>query len=261
MRTFTDALTTEPRKALCGTEFTSEHHTSLQLLSTRLLVRIQTITTYPGTEFFMLKIITPKGQKFHQSTIESFLDLLRVYQNFELSHARRKSSTFLIAEDSRHGIYGGALLYPQITYDLDEDFPLDDYDDTFRGTFVTFQPQIQEFWTSRICYCREANLSPFSQAEAELCKRFYHDLYEALLDFGDPRGIEFLAFSLCSFDTIEPPYYKEWPELVTIRHSDDMSGLFHGILPLKGLRFFPKVPRKSKLMRALEDKDNSRRAS
>ncbi len=197
----------------------------------------------------MLKIIPPKEQKFHQSTIESFLDLLRVYQNFDLSPTRRKNSTFLIAEDRKHGIYGGALLYPQKVYDFEEDFSLDDYEDTFHSAFLTFRPQITEFWTSRICFCLEANLSPGALERAELCKCFYHNLYEALLAFGEQKEIEFLAFSLCSFDTIEPPSYKDWPHVLPIRHSEDTEGLFHGILPLKGTKFFPKVPRQSKLKR------------
>ena len=109
----------------------------------------------------MLKIIGPKGHRFHQSSIEAFLDLLNVYQDFELSRRDEKRLLFLSAEDNGHGVYGGAVLYPQKVWGLpEEDVSHDRYEDTFCGAFATFRPLIQEFWIARICFCLEANFSP-----------------------------------------------------------------------------------------------------
>lgn len=192
----------------------------------------------------MLKIISPKGQKFHHSSMDGFLSLLNVYQNFELSPDRRKNATFIIAEEAQHGVYGGALLYPQKIYDRSEDELLEGYEECFQGLFMTFHPYIQEFWMARVCFCLDANLSSGSFSELELCIKFYNEIYEAMLTFGKSKGIVFLPYSLCSFDTIEPPFYKNWPYNVPFRHSHDTSGLFHGILSLTGERFLPKIPRK-----------------
>lgn len=190
----------------------------------------------------MLKIISPKGHKYHQPSIAAFLDLLRVYQDFELSEERQKHSTFLIAEDRQHGVYGGALLYPQKINEHGKEDSLEGYEDTFHGAFATFQPQIKEFWIARICYCLEANFaSPVN--DRDHCKKFYDELYVAFLQFGKPKDLEFLAFSLCAFESIEPPLYESWPYNMPIRNSEDTSGLFHGILSLKGTRFLPKFPR------------------
>lgn len=198
----------------------------------------------------MLKIINPDGQKFHQSTIEAFLDLLKVYQNCELSSKRRKEATFFIAEDNEHGVYGGAVLYPQKISEGKGDIPLDRYDDTFYGAFATFRPQIQEFWISRICFCLEANLSPQGFKGMELSENFYRELHEAFLGFGQPKNLEFLAFSLYSFDTVDLPFYKKW-RYMPIKLSDDRSGLTHGILSFKKTKFMPRVPRGSCLEKVI----------
>lgn len=190
----------------------------------------------------MLKIISPKGHKYHQSSIDAFLDLLAIYQNFNLSDERRKKSTFLIAEDQKHGVYGGALLYPQKVNDPRENESLEGYEDTFHGSFVCFQPQVKEFWIARICYCLEVNFASPADDQNH-CKKFYEELYEAFLQFGEPKDLEFLAFSLCAFESIEPPLHESWPYNMPIRNSEDTSGLFHGILSLKGTRFLPKYPR------------------
>lgn len=192
----------------------------------------------------MLKIISPKGHKLHQSSIEAFLSLLSVYQNFELSEKRMKNATFIIAEDTQHGVYGGAVLYPQKIYGRSEDEFLEEYEDCFQGLFMTFHPHIQEFWMARVCFCLDANLSSGSFSELELCIKFYNEIYEAMLTFGQSKGIIFLPYSLCSFDTIEPPLYKDWPYNVPFRDSKDTSGLSHGILSLTGERFLPKLSRK-----------------
>lgn len=193
----------------------------------------------------MLKIIHPKNQKSYQSNVDAFLDLLNIYQDVELSPERQENATFMIVSDHSHGVYGGAVFYPQQVYDLQDDEHLDGYEDDFRSIFMTFQPHVQKFWMARICFCLDTNLSPKNFNELVLCKKFYDELYEAILDFGYAKDIEFLPFSLCSFDSLEPPYYCEWPDNLPFRRSDDTSGLYYGILSLTGKKFLPKFPRNS----------------
>lgn len=194
----------------------------------------------------MLKIIRPQGQIFHLPTIEAFLDLLKVYQNFEISNRRRKKATFLIAKDEKHGVYGGAVLYSQKVYEAEEDIRQDPYEDTFCGAFATFRPQIQEFWIAKICFCLEANFSLDGLEGMEICEKFYTELCEAFKDFGKSKKIEFLAFSLCSFDTNEPPFHKKWLYSPVWR-SDDASGLAHGILSITKKKFMPVKKRQPKI--------------
>lgn len=194
----------------------------------------------------MFTIIEPKNQNTHQSSIDALLDLLCIYQDFHPSLGRKKKATFIIAQDNQHGVYGGAILYPQQVYKIEEEVLQDDYEDTFRGAFINFRPQIQEFWMARICFCLEANLSPDGLKGTALCEKFYNELHNAFVDFGESKNTEFLAFYLCSFETIYPPFYIKWLYL-PIWNSDDESGLTHGILSLTGKKFIPRAPRKSTL--------------
>ena len=134
----------------------------------------------------MLKIITPKKQKLHKSTIGAFLNLLSVYQNFVLSPERRKNATFIIAEDSQHGIYGGAVLFPQHIFDRGDEFHFQAYGDVY--------PQFQELWSARVCFCLEVNLSSVGFRELELWKTFYEEIYEAIYAVGRSKGIKFISF-------------------------------------------------------------------
>lgn len=205
----------------------------------------------------MLKFIKPKEQKSHKSSINAYLDLLTVYQNFNLSETRRKKSTFLIAEDKEHGVYGGALLYPHVVREANDGEVYDDYEHTFCCAFEDFRPHISEFWMARICFCLEANFSPSGLEGLNLCEKFYSELYKSLTSFGHSKEAEFLALSLCSFDTIDPPLHKKWPYLLPIWRSDDTSGLFHGILSLNKTKFMPVKKREPKTVLPFLKKDKS----
>ncbi len=70
----------------------------------------------------MLTLIKQKKTKSDLAKISSFLDLLKEYQNLDVSPARAKKATFLIAENERHEVHGGALLYPQkVSFSSDEE--------------------------------------------------------------------------------------------------------------------------------------------
>lgn len=195
----------------------------------------------------MLKIINSKDQKSHKSSIEGLLDLLTVYQNFSFSETRRKKTTFLIAEDNEHGVYGGAVLYPQTIMEFEDEGVNDDYEHTFCCAFENIRPHIKKFWIARICFCLEANFSPSGLENMELCEKFYDEMYESLTSFGNAKEAEFLALSVCSFATVEPPLHKKWPYLLPIKRSNDTSGLFHGILSLKKTKFIPVKKREPKV--------------
>lgn len=193
----------------------------------------------------MLKIINPKKQKLHQASIDAFLDLLKVYQNFELSPRRKKNATFFVFENVQQGVYGGSVIYSQKIYDLKNGDILQGDESEFLGSFMTYHPHMQEFWMVRICFCFDANVSPDSVRTLELCKNFYDKIYKHILNFGHSKEMEFLPYSLFSFDTIEPPLHKEWPKNLSILRPGDMSGLHHGVLALTGKPFIPPLSRKS----------------
>jgi conjugal transfer ATP-binding protein TraC len=60
-------------------------------------------------EIIMLKIIKQKDQTLHHEKVEALLDLLSVYQRFELSAEKQAKSHFILAESDEKSVYGGAV--------------------------------------------------------------------------------------------------------------------------------------------------------
>lgn len=189
----------------------------------------------------MLKIIGPKGQKFHESTVESFLDLLKIHHNFKLTPVQKKKATFLIMEDETHGVYGGAVLYPQAISDITVHSREETYEDKFASLFSSFQPQEIKCWISRICFCLETE-------EVEKIQSFYRDLYNAFLAFGNEHNIGFIALTSFSLDTVKTPFHKRWRRrCMSVAFSHTTDGLKHGILSINGDKFMSKQKKEASL--------------
>lgn len=67
--------------------------------------------------------------------------------------------------------------------------------------------------------------------------------------------MEFLCFTLKALDPFDLPFYEKWPHSIPVSYSPCFDRLHHRILCLKGTKFFPKVPRNSKLKRASANKN------
>ncbi len=204
----------------------------------------------------MLKIIPPKGQKFHQSTIGSFLDLLKVYQNFELSSEKKKKATFLIAEDDKRGVYGGAVLCPQEVHVSTDHVWNDFHEETLRRSFATFQPTLQEFWMARICLYLVDDSSLSFEEGSEFCKRFSTEIYKTMIECGREKNIKFLAFTLSSHNPFaNRPFHGSWPDCVEIIYSAPVKRLCHGVLSLNGAKFITRGKRKAALDHSPENRN------
>ncbi|HUX79572.1 MAG TPA: hypothetical protein VMW10_07530 [Alphaproteobacteria bacterium] len=190
----------------------------------------------------MLKVIEPQYHNKDKPTIDSFLGLLKIYQKFYLSPETQDKATFLIAEDDKRGIYGGAVVYSQnISSSLK--LAANDTDEACLGKmFSAFQPKGQEYWTARILCLGELDTSLPILETASLYENFYKDLYICFTNFGEKEEIEYLPFTLqsteaCFHNTFGLLPYKEWPYLIEVKLSDNSDGFFHGILSLKGNKF------------------------
>lgn len=193
----------------------------------------------------MFKIIEPKAHEYHNHKIDSLLGLLRIYQNFYLSPETQGRATFIIAEDDKRSIYGGAVLYPRkvsLSADL---MPEDTKEEILGKLFLRFQPKVKEYWTARICLCIGHDSSTPLLEAVELCQRFYQNLYKAFAYFGEKEGIEYITFTLRMTDahvdnTLHILTYETLPYLLRVGLSGDSDGLFHGILSLNGNYFKPR---------------------
>jgi hypothetical protein len=173
----------------------------------------------------MLNIIEPKDHKKYQTQIDSFLNLLKVYQHFSPSPEELEDATFIIASDNEYGVYGGALLLKKSVWDMELGI---------RQMILTALPDMEDVWTGVIGYYKEHE-GPFSGKKAlEVYLDFYGNLLDVFNDFGDEKKINFLFLTLSKLEYLKTKNHEFWEYLYTVLPEESRDGLFHGILSLDG---------------------------
>ncbi|MBL8676135.1 MAG: hypothetical protein JNJ47_01735 [Alphaproteobacteria bacterium] len=197
----------------------------------------------------MLKIIEPQTHELHSERINSLLGLLKIYQNFYIDPEAQDRATFVIAEDDKRGVYGGAVLYPHPVSSFFE-FSSEETDESIldkmfsslhlKGVHLKdVQPKVKEYWTARICLCLGYDRTTPLRETAELYRCFYHKLYKAFCYFREKENLEYLSFTLRASDThvnnnLRLLTYQTWPSLLDVKHSDNgFHTYLHGILSFK----------------------------
>ena len=186
----------------------------------------------------MLRSIEPPFHESHKAPIDSFLTLLKREHKFSVPPKVQTRSTFLIAADNQHGIYGGAVLYPQkiaSTLDLEHG---DTSEETLIKLTSAFQPKGEEYWTAIILLCLKpgSTAAPILEAQ-DVCHRFYQNLYRAFIAFGERMGIHYLAYTLQIAETYRLKTYQPWPCELDLVLTGPEAGFVYGILSLKGKPF------------------------
>ena len=189
----------------------------------------------------MLKSIDSQFYEPRKVRTDSLLSLLKIYHRFYLSFEAHDRATFLVAEDDKRGVYGGAVLYPQkISSSLDISSE-DTREERLEKLFSAFQPKGQEYWKARLCLCIGHDTTTPLFEQIHLCQNFFGNLYYAFTVFGARKEIDYLAITLRLADTrvdnsLNILAYKNWP-LLEVKPSGEPDGYFHGILSLKGNPF------------------------
>lgn len=196
----------------------------------------------------MYKIIEPQAHELHSEKIHSLLGLLKIYQNFYLDPEAQDRATFVIAEDDKRGVYGGAVLYPHpvssfsefMSEEIDENMSENILEEMFSSLHLKgVQPKVKEFWTARICLCLGYDRTTPLPETIELYRYFYHKLHKAFRYFGEKKNIDYLAFTLRATDThvdnnLHILTYQTWSSLLEVKHSDNgLHTYHHGILSFK----------------------------
>ncbi len=173
----------------------------------------------------MLNIIEPKNHRPYQKRIDSFLNLLKVYQHFSIPMEELENATFIIASDNEYGVYGGALLLKKSVWDLECGI---------RQMILTALPDMEEGWTGIVGYYKEHE-GPFSGKQAlEVYLDFYCDLLKVFNDFGSEKQINFLFLTLSKLEYLKTKSHKLWEYVYKVLPEESSDGLFHGILSLNG---------------------------
>lgn len=186
----------------------------------------------------MLKIIKPKDHDAHRQRIGALLDLLTVYQGFDLPLEKRSKSHFIIAESDEEGVYGGAVLYLQSIAPHLDLAGTDTNEEAVIKLTSAFQAEGEEYWTARICLCLEEGTSVAKILETQdICHRFYKNLYQAFTKFGEEQRIDYLAYTLRVAETYSMKTYEYWPYRLDVALADQDHEFGHGLLSLKGKAF------------------------
>ncbi len=173
----------------------------------------------------MVKMIEPQYHHFHQSIIESFLGLLKVYQNVLLSEEEKNNAIFIIAQDTKRGVYGGAVVYKKKFYALHE---------KIRKILSAFLPHHNEVWTATTCYCVEDEGFCSSIEIVDLNLRFYRDLFEKLKEVGFKKDIKILCLTLAPQEYVKTKCKGFWPYILEVA-PESSDGFFQGMLSLQGV--------------------------
>ncbi len=171
----------------------------------------------------MVKTIEPPHHHFHQSKIESFLNLMKVYQNVLLSDEEKKNAVFIIAQNAQEGVYGGAVLYKKNLYTLHE---------KIRKVLLTFLPQQEEVWTATTGYYgAKTEITPL-KGIADLNLKFYSILFEKFKEIGSKKNINFLCLTLTSQEYIKTKNKGFWPYIMEVS-PESSHDLFQGMVTLQ----------------------------
>ncbi|MBP9692994.1 MAG: hypothetical protein KBD90_06700 [Alphaproteobacteria bacterium] len=182
----------------------------------------------------------PKSHEHHKSEIKTLLQLLKSYQRFELPEEERPKASFLIADNRKNGIYGGALLYPQSITSTDflSTFTSSTKQDnllySIENIFSLFGTEVENIWAARVCLRVSDKTFPLTSELFEYHESFYEELFKYFCTFGKREGVEHLALTLQARDHNNTKTYG-WPYVFEITSKESIDRLFHGFLALQTL--------------------------
>ena len=180
----------------------------------------------------------PESHKYHKSEIKTLLRLLKSYQRFELPLEERSKASFVIADNRKNGVYGGAVLYRQslVCRDFLSAFTLSSQEEnllySIENIFSHCFPEVETIWAARVCLRVNDKTFPLTPDLFEYHESFYEELFKYFCAFGETEGIKYLALTLQARDHINTKTYG-WPYVFEIKHKESVDRLFHGFLALQ----------------------------
>ncbi len=177
---------------------------------------------------FMFKIIEPSSHEKYQSDISNLLTIFRITQSLEISLEERTTSTFIIAKDSKHGVYGGAILRTK--------------------PFCVFEERIEKILSILHSHKRKAWFVQFGTYLLEdpsisrhdrfqLFREFYVGLDKKFMIFGRKQKTNFLVVSVSQADYVATNIHQNWPYILEVLPNSLVDPFFHGILDIRPAKY------------------------
>jgi hypothetical protein len=171
----------------------------------------------------MLNIIEPRDHHLHKSKISSLLNFLKIYQKFSLLPEEKETATFIIAENEKFGVYGGAVVYLKDVKRLYH---------KLAAPLLEFLPKKEQIWCVRLCFSADQNDRVLILETLKLCEDFYVGLYKILYALGQKKRENYFALTLRTQDHQNTLTYGRWSYLLGISSYDASDYHFHGLLAL-----------------------------
>lgn len=176
----------------------------------------------------MLKIIEPKHQCYYKSRVDLLMGLMRLYQDIPITTEEQARATFIVGEDENSGIYGGAILHQKSVNDLQSQL---------KGIVSTLSPEIEDVWVGTLAFLVEDKKMSLNSGSFTPPQKFYKNLLEKFIEFGETEGVRFLCLTLNPFEHLRTKNRGFWPYILEVKPQDSLDGLFHGILPLSERKY------------------------
>ncbi|OJW54579.1 MAG: hypothetical protein BGO67_10560 [Alphaproteobacteria bacterium 41-28] len=172
----------------------------------------------------MLRIIEPRSHELYQAEINALQYIFKFTQNFKTPEDEQAKATFIIAEDSKCGIYGGAILRKK---------PLDTFDEEIEAIFSAVHSHRKKIWNVHLCFYISDEMGLSSQEKTKVFDDFFYRLFIKLRTFGRQQKTNCLVLSLNEAGYFWTNTYFEWPYVFKVPLHNTLDDHFHGILSLK----------------------------
>lgn len=174
----------------------------------------------------MLKIIEPSSHETYQAEINTLLSIFKccLPKGFEFSAEERATSTYVIAQDSIEGVYGGAILRKK---------PFHTFDGKIEALLSILHSHKRKAWHAQFCTYLAESSQLSRQDKALLSREFYTKLYKKLIIFGRKHKSNFLVVSVAQPDYAMTGFVAYWPYIVEVLPVGHYNPIFHGILDIR----------------------------
>ncbi|MDI9640441.1 hypothetical protein QM565_32595 [Geitlerinema splendidum] len=151
------------------------------------------------------------------------MNFLKIYQKFSLLPEEKETATFIIAENEKFGVYGGAVVYLQDVKRLYH---------KLAAPLLEFLPKKDKIWCVRLCFSANQDDRVLILETLTLCEDFYVSLYKILGELSQKKRENYFALTLRTQDHQNTLNYGRWSYLLGISSYDASDYHFHGLLAL-----------------------------
>lgn len=168
----------------------------------------------------MFMVIEPQHHHRHKALIDLFLNKIQDNQELNKAFSTIKKSTFVLMQNEKNGIYGGAILLRNKISSL--------HSLLSKHVLSAVKGPV---WTCN-AYLHLDNEKLFPDFEA-FCIFFYRELYCRLKEFGAQEDVSYLYVKLIPGEYFCTEVLGSWQYVFEIKPQESKDGLFHGVLSLK----------------------------